>query len=205
MGRKLSLYHHYLRLPKAQSFPSEYEENWISGLISGEAWAFEQIYLAYGASLIRYAANSVSLDVAEDIVQEVFTNLWRRRQELDIKVGELTPYLFGAVRNQGRHHLRSVVTRERHSEAISYIPGAVPKEYASDSDLLANELYNGIQSALADIPDIQRETVVLRWIHGLAFSEISRILGISENAAMQYVSRIKRAIQPSLEKFFRDF
>ncbi len=192
-------------MPKAQSFPSEFEESWISGLISGEAGAFEQIYRAYGASLIRYAATSVPIDTAEDIVQDVFTNLWRRRQELDIALGELTPYLFGAVRNQARYHLRSMGTRERHSEAISYIPGAVPKEYASDSDLLANELYNGIQSALADIPDIQRETVVLRWIHGLAFSEISRILGISENAAMQYVSRIKRVIQPSLEKFFRDF
>lgn len=191
-------------MPTARSNSREIKEDWITRLVAGEAGAFEHIYSIHAASLIRYAATSVPLDVAEDIIQDVFSNLWRRRRELKLRDSELTPYLFGAVRTQTRYYLRSINIRQRHSQSIRDIPGVAPKEYASDKDALANEIYEGIQSALKRIPDVQRETVTLRWVHGLSFREISSVLGISENVAMQYVSRVKRAIQPELKKYFRD-
>ena len=86
------------------------QRDWTARLRSGDTAVFELIYRAYHLVLWKYAYQFVhSRDAAQDIVQDVFVDLWDRRETLEIRK-TLEAYLFIAVRNRAmdvvRHETR---------------------------------------------------------------------------------------------------
>lgn len=75
---------------------------WISALKKGDQAAFINIYNEFWESLYAISYNRVrSKEVAEDILQEVFTNLWKTREILNIKTS-LRNYLYTAIKYKVR-------------------------------------------------------------------------------------------------------
>jgi RNA polymerase sigma factor (sigma-70 family) len=99
-------------------------------------------------------------------------------------------------------HLRHQRVRDRNSVAVVDVPGAGPKPYSPEDELLSDELERAVHLALANLSAVQREVVTLRWTQGMPYADIASILGISPGAAMQNVSRIRRLLHPVLSKFF---
>jgi hypothetical protein len=78
----------------------EVESLWITALKEGDEKAFERIYNHYWQKLFSVAYNYTrSRETAQEIVQEVFVNLWLHREERTLRSG-LQAYLYGAVRNK---------------------------------------------------------------------------------------------------------
>lgn len=183
-----------------RTISDELQREWLAGISAGDLRSFRAVFDAYGLHLKRFVSITVSADSAEDIVQDVFINLWNRRGEPNLAAEGLSKYLFGAVRLRTLHHLRTERNQASRAQSFADIYDLEIPPGSTDNKLIADDLERAVHAALADLPQVQRQVVNLRWSQGMAYSEIAQVLGITPAAAMQYVSRIKRALAPILER-----
>jgi len=110
---------------------------------------------------------------AEDVVQEAFTELWRRWHTLD-DIAKAPAYLRSTVLNRARNLLR------RRKVARLYTPPAEPPVWSPEHDAVLGEDRREVLAALATLPTRRREVLVLRFYLNLSDREIAATLGISE-------------------------
>jgi RNA polymerase sigma-70 factor (ECF subfamily) len=119
---------------------------------------------------------------AEDVVQEAFVRFWRARRR---GVGDPKAYLFACVKRAALDARRARLRRQRReAEAGSGAGrGGGPGEPLFDSPLERDEWRAGVESALARLPEAQREVLVLKVWGGLTFPQIGAALGVPPNTA----------------------
>lgn len=103
---------------------------------------------------------------AEDVVQEAFVRVWRRRERL-ADPSRLDGYLFMAVRNLALDRVRS----ERREAKRVLVAARAPSRPAEAPDV------ERIDAAVSSLPPEQREVVVLRVHLGLSFPEVATRTG----------------------------
>jgi RNA polymerase sigma factor (sigma-70 family) len=135
------------------------------------------------SAALREAHGNVSL--AEDITQEVFTELARRAPKL-LSHPALAGWLYTAVRLMAAN-LRRTEDRRHRREQEAYTMNELLGNNASD------QLWRQVRPVLDDVmhelnPD-DRAAVVLRFFEGLGFKEVGTALGLTENAARMRVER----------------
>ena len=120
---------------------------------------------------------------AEDVVQEAFVRFWRTRH----RVSDPVAYLYGSVKHCALDWQRTRKRRTLREERVAR-PEA---EMLFASSLEQGERHVAIESALRDLPEKQREVLVMRIWGGLSFPQISAALSISADTA---ASRYRYAI-----------
>jgi RNA polymerase sigma-70 factor, ECF subfamily len=130
----------------------------------------------HGAALVLFARQWVrSRADAEDVVQEAFVRFWRSRH----KVAEPAGYLYACVKRCALDWQRGRRRQARREEASARPEAeslfAVPAEQA--------ERRAAIEASLAQLPEEQREVLVLKIWGGLSFVQIASALEISTNTA----------------------
>jgi RNA polymerase sigma-70 factor (ECF subfamily) len=123
---------------------------------------------------------------AEDVVQEAFIRVWKRRD-----AGRFNDaYFFAATRNAAIDHLRRSSRREQRDgeeralfEPMESPPALLPQD---------------VEAALGALPSEQREAVVLRIWGGLSFAEIGEVTKANTDTA---ASRYRYGVS-ALRKFF---
>lgn len=163
------------------------EQRLIAQLQSGDPKAWEHVFRAYAASLCDLAYGYVRVrDVAEEIVQELFTWLWANRHGFQPLHG-LRAYLFGAVRNRSLNALRDEAVSDRAAEQLAR--ASVADVAATDADLLASDLEATVQSAVDGMPPRCREVFTLVRTQSLSYSEVAAILGIAPKTVEVHMGR----------------
>jgi RNA polymerase sigma-70 factor (family 1) len=159
--------------------------------------AFEVLFRDNYERLCSFAATIVGTrDDAEDVVQQVFANLWRGRQDSGIRKS-VRAYLFRAVRNGALNRVRgdaSIVTLRGSPDRA---PGADPPP-DSPQMLISRESAVRLHEALGTLGARCREVVRLRWIDGLSHAEIADTLGITRKAVESNITRGLRALRAVL-------
>ena len=123
---------------------------------------------AYGARLALYGRHWLAAAQAEDVVQEVFIRLMTQpRPPENVKA-----WLFRSVRNGAISQLRRQKRRQKHTETLA--AGAKSWFEIRPDDLLDAKT---AQEALMQLPDEQRELVILRIWGQLTLREIAEIVG----------------------------
>ena len=136
---------------------------------AGDSEAFDQLVERYQGRLLRFARGLLADgSAAEDVVQEAFVRVWRRRERLRDR-SQLDGYVYAAVRNLALDKLRRQRTRAEHLPKLAISVLAKPAAEGPDVER--------IDRALAELPHEQREVVVLRVYLGLSFSEVAARAG----------------------------
>jgi len=113
---------------------------------------------------------------AEDVLQEVFLQVWRRAADFDEKRGRPFTWLVTLARSRGIDRLRSLASRERVAVAgASEMPDEVSD---AANDAIQSERVGVVKSALAELPEDQRKPLVLAYFDGLTQSEIATKLDL---------------------------
>jgi RNA polymerase sigma-70 factor (ECF subfamily) len=112
---------------------------------------------------------------AEDILQDVFIQVWRRAKDFDEKRGRPFTWLVTLTRSRAIDRLRLLGARQR-------LAAAAERDQSDEaSDALADTIKAArketVQRALAQLPEEQRHTLVLAYFEGLTQSEIASQLG----------------------------
>jgi RNA polymerase sigma-70 factor (ECF subfamily) len=130
----------------------------------------------HGAALILFARQWVwSRADAEDVVQDAFVHFWRSRE----KARDPTAYLYTCVRNGAVHWQRSRARQFRREEAAAR-PEA---QTLFAGPLEQDERRLIIAAALNNLPEGQREVLVMKIWGGLSFPQIALALEVSANTA----------------------
>jgi RNA polymerase sigma-70 factor, ECF subfamily len=146
--------------------------------------AFSRAY-AQHARGVHAVAMSVLGDPAraQDVVQDVFLRLWRRPEAFDLRRGALGPYL----RVMARSRALDVRREHRASERIvDRLRLRTERVEASPDTRLAPERCD-LRTALRELPDGQREAVVLTYWAGLTAEEVARHAGVPLGTAKSRV------------------
>jgi RNA polymerase sigma-70 factor (ECF subfamily) len=162
---------------------------------TGDATAFDALFRAHYAGAVRVAERVLrDRATAEDIAQEVFLELWRRRESLtdDLAPG---PYTMQAARNRALNHLRHLAVRRRTAEILPHVHEPAPP---ADHDVAARDLQAAITTAMDALPPRAREVFELSRDRGLRYAEIADLLGITVKAVEGNMARALRQLRERL-------
>jgi RNA polymerase sigma-70 factor, ECF subfamily len=151
------------------------------------AEAFDRLASAvYGAAL-RVLGES---NAAQDVVQDVFVELWTHPGKYDPAVGQLRTYLTVLARHRAvdvvRSELRRIARQERHYRLA---PG--PWQPSPGDTVAAAEAAGVVRDAVRLLPTDQRRVVELAYFEGLTYREVALAAGIPEGTAK---SRLRLAL-----------
>ncbi len=144
----------------------------------GIAHIFEEYYL----QLISYARKYVAATTAEDIVQDIFVDIHRRFDQLNIQVG-IKNYLFRAVHNRCLDHLKHEMVRKRYVNhalmdlSLRELNYFEPEK--GNSSLIINNDLQAVHRAIEQLPPRCREIIQLRYFSELDTKEIAKQMNIS--------------------------
>lgn len=167
----------------------------LTRLRGGDHTAFDEIFRQWYEPAVRSATRILrDQGVAEELSQDVFLELWRRRMTFppDSSAGA---YLMQSVRNRALNHLRHLQVQHRsvvHIEALSE-----PAEHA-DAATHAGELEVTARRAIDALPPRTREVFLMSRERGLRYSEIADALGVSVKAVEANMSRALRVLRERL-------
>ncbi|HEX2780287.1 MAG TPA: RNA polymerase sigma-70 factor [Gemmatimonadaceae bacterium] len=167
----------------------------LARIRQGDQGAFDTLFRAHYAALVRHVEGMLRRrDVAEEVVQDVMLELWRRRETLVVD-DSLRAYLYRATRNRALNHLRHEAIVRRSEPELTPDPESRPR---GDAELVLEELDAAIKRAVAELPDRCREVFELSRMRGLKYSEIASTLGISVKTVEAQMGKALRLLRASL-------
>lgn len=164
----------------------------------GDELAFKEIYQRYWKQLYYSALNKItSKEVAEDILQAIFTDLWQKREKHSIQ--NLPVYLDTAVKYKVINYIKSAISRKAHLSAI----GEKQKTEESNADLLllVQELNSAIDKAIDQLPQKTQTIFRLSRFEQHSNKEISHIMNLSEKAVEYHISQSLKTLRFYLKDF----
>ncbi|HEY9260997.1 RNA polymerase sigma-70 factor [Chitinophaga sp.] len=152
-------------------------------LFQQEAADLELVFKECYAVLLAYACKYVLREAAEDIVQDVFVQVHRKRASLHITTN-IKSYLFRCIHNSCLDYIRHQTVHQRYVNAalpalteaeLDYFNPDGPRQSLLEQDNLEASVWQAIE----ELPPKCREVVKLRYQQGLKTGEISAAMGIS--------------------------
>jgi len=121
-------------------------------------------------------------DEAEEVVGDVFTQVWRRVDRHDVRRGPLVPWILSIARNRALDLLRrrGVGGAKRNAgSALATSTTAVSRRRGrAEASVPGFPVHREVHQALAGLPEEQRRVVALAYFEGLSHSEIAARLNV---------------------------
>jgi RNA polymerase sigma-70 factor (ECF subfamily) len=166
----------------------------VAALCGGNEAALAEVYRRYGGAVWAVAQRVCRRqDLAEEVCQVVFTDLWSRPDRYDPERGTLRAWLVTRGRGRAVDAVRSEASRRRREDRearLAPVGGGASVDVESAA-LDTAGLGDAVRRALAGLPRQQREAVMLTYFGGHTFREAARVLGAPEGTVK---SRIRLAL-----------
>ena len=167
---------------------------------AGDPAAFIRLYERHRDPIFRFSYRlSGSVEAAEDITHDCFLSLIKRPYSFLPERGSLRTYLFSAARNLWLKQLRSS-GRESAMDEFSE-DEFIATEREPLRRLLDDELSAKVQEAVASLPPLQREALVLFEYEGLALNEIASLVGSDVGAVKSRLHRARGRLRNRLRPY----
>jgi len=148
----------------------------LHAVARGDEEALARLYDQYRVILFSVLVRILkSREEAEDVLQEVFLQVWRRAKDFDQSRGKPFTWLVTLARSRAIDRIRQLGARQRLADSAAQNTPDVVSDAVSDT--LHSEQREIVAGALAALPDEQRRTLNLAYFDGLTQSEIAEQLG----------------------------
>lgn len=171
-------------------------DNLVFQIQQDSEYAFKQLYQIYYAKVVSFITGIIKeRDIAKDLAQDIFINLWLNRKKLDIS-RNIQNYIFVASRNAAINYLKKELAFSHGT--IEAIQADVRTSDTAEDNLFAKEISLLIEMVVSEMPKQRQLIYRLSKEQGLSNEEIASKLGISkrsvENQISMALKEIKRAI-----------
>lgn len=178
------------------------EDELILRLSNHDRGAFEQIFRTYYADLCKFCVKYVRDEqIAEEIVQEVFINIWERRSNLTITTS-IKSYLFTAIRNRSFNYLKLQLPKEQKKvdlEGVGFL-----EDEGREQEMIMEELKEYVYEAIEALPNKCKIIFNLSRNAGMTYKEIAEDLDISvktvENQIGLALKKLREQLNPIWDK-----
>ncbi len=162
---------------------------------TGREDALLQLFDDHHLPLFRFAYRLTgSVADAEDIVQECFLTLLRPECSYDPGRTSVRTYLFGVVRNQS-------LKRRRKSDSASHNGLDARHERSPESQALRTELEEVVARAVTQLPETQREVLILAHYEQMPLAEIARVMALELGAVKSRLQRARASLKETLAEY----
>ena len=174
------------------------DEVLLKFLIISDELAFQEIYQRYWRQLYYTALSKINnKEVAEDIIQTVFADLWEKREQHSIK--NISAYLGTSVKYQVINYIKSGISRKVHLSNIGESRNT--EENKNELALLVKELNEAIDKAINRLPQKTQTIFRLSRFERHSNKQISRMMDVSEKAVEYHITQSLRALRLYLKSF----
>ncbi|MDR0891373.1 MAG: RNA polymerase sigma-70 factor [Mediterranea sp.] len=144
---------------------------------------YKELFRKYYPALLFYATRLVGGETAEDVVQEVFVELWKRQDTLEIGP-QIQAYLYRSVYTRALNVLKHRSIEGEYSAMQEEINRSRAEYYQPDhNDVIRRienqELRQEINAAINELPEKCREVFKLSYLHDMRNKEIADTLCVS--------------------------
>ena len=170
-----------------------------------DAGALEALYERYGRAAYSLARRILTEEtLAQDVVQEVFLSLWRDARRFDAGRGTVATYLLSMT----HHRAVDVVRREENLRRWRTSDEGLelesdPKARVED-EAEASERRAEVRAALKDLPDAQREALLLAYFGGYTQREVAALVGVPLGTVKTRMAAGMRKMKAALQDAGRE-
>ena len=171
------------------------EEYALELLKKGDKQGLKEIFDLLYTPLCLFSQKFVGgIDIAEDIVQDVFISFWENRNYLKVK-SNLSSYLYKTVRNRSLNYVRD--NKIKTTEWIDEYENIYSD--ITDKNDLKEELLNKIEAAINELPPGSRKVFKSVVMDGLSYKAAAEHHKISINTIKSQLKRATRMLSEKLD------
>lgn len=161
--------------------------------------AFEQLFKTYYKALHAYANLILKdLEVAEEIVQNLFLKFWEKRELLNAQTS-IKAYLYKCIYNDSLNYLKHEKVKTKYQDHTKQSASIFSD--AADEKLTAKELQHRLIAVLNELPEQCRTIFQLSRFEELKYREIAEQLGISIKTVENQMGKALKILRISLADF----
>ncbi|MBN9383817.1 MAG: RNA polymerase sigma-70 factor [Chitinophagaceae bacterium] len=176
------------------------DDTLVKLLQRGNDAAFTEIYHRYWNRLFSVAANKLNYDLklAEELVQDIFLDLWHRREILDIRVS-LSLYLAAAMK------YKVIDARLKKKRIAAYTENLAAQatigDTSTEKQISFDELQHELSALVSSLPEKCQLVYKLSREAGYSQKEIAHHLSISEKTVESHLARAVKTLRLGLKNF----
>lgn len=173
----------------------------VERIMAGEEDALSALYDRYAGMLFAMLVRILKdTSAAEEVLQDLFLQLWRGASRFDAGRGSLPAWLLVIGRNRALSRLRRPERREILEDPEEFSLESVPSAGDLEDEAARTQLMQRLRGAMATLPPEQKEALELAYFEGMTQTEIAARTGSPLGTVK---SRVRAAMQ-SLKRFFDD-
>lgn len=170
-------------------------------LKAGNDDALELLFNKYYSQLCIYAHSFLNdNNLSEDIITDLFADLWVKRKKIEIKQN-FSAYIYKSAKNAALSYIRKKKLETVSFEEVENFDIASSQSTFSKYDKEQSDLK--IQTIIKNIPPRSREVFVLHRFDGMKYKEISKLLSISVKTVENHMSTALKVLHKNKEVFKR--
>lgn len=174
------------------SYESEAEV--IARAASGDARAVQLLVNTHMPRVYALARRTLLQDQeAEDVTQEAFLRAWKALPDWEPRA-KFSTWLHRVTLNLCRDRLR-----KKRETIMDEPPDMVDAALRPDQQLVKNQTHHALQTAIAALPERQREAITLCGLQEISNIEAAEIMGVSVEAVESLLSRARRGLRAALK------
>ena len=180
----------------------------LRAVARGQEPAFARIYDRYSPILLGLLLRILrSRPEAEDVLQEVFLQVWRQARAFDAERGRAFTWLVTLARSRAIDRLRAADSRERVAQrSAEETPSVAASQGCAEDEAERAERAEAVRAALAELPEEQRQVLLLAYLDGMSQSEIAvaknQPLGTVKTRTRTGLKRLSEALRSRLGQQF---
>lgn len=170
----------------------------IENLIQGDRSSFTVIYKKYWYKLFLIASRRLhDKSISEELVQEIFVQLWEKRGTL--KIQSLENYLVRSIKYAVIDHIRSQIVKDNY---ISYYKTFLDQEESETENLVAvNDVTFFMEKGLKSLPEKSQEVFRLSRMENWPVTKIATHLQLSEKGVEYHITKSLKTLRIYLKDF----
>lgn len=168
----------------------------VLSIKSGNRSAFTSLFEHFHQSIFNFIVYKTGdRDLSEDILQETFLKVWRKREELD-ETRSIKSFLFTMANNSAINHFRH--QKVVYSHQANY---QLETDDRSLEDIVkSKEFYDQVFGAIEDLPEKTRITFMMSRFEDLSYKEIAERTEVSIKTVESHIGKALRLIREKLEE-----
>jgi RNA polymerase sigma-70 factor (family 1) len=162
-----------------------------------DSHAYKEIYLRYWKPVYQVAYKKLhSKELAEELTQNLFVDLWKRRESLAID--SLSAYLFGSLKFAIINYFKSQIIQEKYQLHVSK---SRPQQESTDHLILLHDLADALNKGIELLPKKTAEVFKLSRINNYSVKDISKTMNISEKTVEYHITQSLKTMRFHLKEY----
>lgn len=170
----------------------------------GDEEAFLLLYRGHRETVFRFAYRLLgTTEAAEDVTQDCFLSVLKHPERFDERRASLRTYLCAAARNLALKQFRRAERETAVEDATLELPGYAVAPEPPLRKVLDEELAEKVRAAVAELPPLQREALVLFEYEEFSLGEIAQIAGTDTGTIKARLYRARERLRRTLAPYVK--